>query len=133
MAPQAEPKETSKPPTAGPLPSLSPPKGGGALHGMGDKFSANLATGAGSLAIPLFVSPGRSGFQPDRKLQYDSGSGNGPYGMGFGLNIPRIARRTDKGLPRYLDQAETDIFVLSGAEDLVPALVEQAGTWVPEK
>src|SRR5262249_30049470 len=33
-----------------------------------------------------------------------------------------IARKTDLGIPRYRGGAETDVFVLSGAEDLVPIL-----------
>jgi Salmonella virulence plasmid 65kDa B protein len=36
---------------------------------------------------------------------------------------PALRRRSDKGLPQYRDNVESDIFVLSGAEDLVPALV----------
>src|SRR5207247_569965 len=37
---------------------------------------------------------------------------------------PAITRKTDKGLPRYLDSDESDVFILSGAEDLVPVLGE---------
>ena len=57
------------------LPSIGVPKGGGAIRGMGEKFSAN--PGTGSLTVPLYSSPGRSGFGPDLSLTYDSGSGNG--------------------------------------------------------
>ena len=32
--------------------------------------------------------------------------------------MPRISRRTDRGVPRYDDAA--DVFVLSGAEELAP-------------
>ncbi len=34
--------------------------------------------------------------------------------------MPEITRKTDKELPRYLDAEESDTFILSGAEDLVP-------------
>jgi hypothetical protein len=43
-------------------PSVSLPKGGGAIKGIGEKFAANPVTGTGSLTIPLPLSPGRSGF-----------------------------------------------------------------------
>src|SRR5262249_11272584 len=33
----------------------------------------------------------------------------------------QITRKTDKGLPRYDDAHDSDVFILSGAEDLVPA------------
>ncbi|MFL6292731.1 MAG: SpvB/TcaC N-terminal domain-containing protein, partial [Thermoanaerobaculia bacterium] len=101
-------------------PAISLPKGGGAIRGIGEKLGANPVTGTGSLSIPLALSPGRSGFGPQLSLAYDSGSGNGPFGFGWSLGLPAITRKTDKGLPRYLDAAESDVFVLSGAEDLVP-------------
>jgi RHS repeat-associated protein len=99
-------------------PTLSLPKGGGAIQGIGEKFSANPVTGTGSLSVPIATSPGRAGFGPQLVLTYDSGAGNGPFGLGFHLSIPTITRRTDRGLPRYDD--DSDIFILSGTEDLVP-------------
>jgi RHS repeat-associated protein len=103
-------------------PSISLPKGGGAIRGMGEKFGANPVTGTGSMTVPIGTSPGRSGFGPQLSLSYDSGSGNGPFGFGWSLSLPAITRRTDKGLPQYRDADESDVYVLSGAEDLVPVL-----------
>jgi Salmonella virulence plasmid 65kDa B protein len=115
-------------------PQLSLPKGGGALHDIGEKFSANAVTGAGSLSVPIAVSPARSGFSPQLSLSYDSGAGNGVFGMGWSLSAPAITRRTDKGLPQYRDYAESDIFILSGAEDLVPVRNEtRSGEWVTDE
>ncbi|MEZ4861706.1 MAG: SpvB/TcaC N-terminal domain-containing protein [Caldilineaceae bacterium] len=102
------------------IPSISLLKGGGAIRGMGEKFAANPVTGTGSMTVPIATSPGRSGFGPQLALSYDSGSGNGPFGFGWSLALPAITRKTDKGLPRYNDAAESDVFILSGAEDLVP-------------
>src|ERR1700722_11499589 len=110
-------------------PQLSLPKGGGATHGIGEKFSANPVTGTGSLSVPIATSPGRSGFGPQLSLSYDSGSGNGPFGLGWSVALPEITRRTDKGLPRYCDDEESDIFILSGAGDLVPVL-DSGNDWV---
>ncbi len=103
-------------------PSLSLPKGGGAIRGIGEKFAANPVTGTGSMSVPIATSPGRSGFGPQLSLSYDSGAGNGPFGFGWNLSIPSITRKTDKGLPQYRDAEESDEFILSGAEDLVPVL-----------
>src|SRR5437870_7385414 len=105
-----------------PLPSPSLPKGGGAIRGIGEKFAANPVTGTGSMTVPLATSPGRSGFGPQLSLSYDSGAGNGPFGFGWNLSLPTITRKTDKGLPQYRDAEESDVYVLSGAEDLVPVL-----------
>ncbi len=103
-------------------PSISLPKGGGAIRGIGEKFAANPVTGTGSMSVPIATSPGRSGFGPQLSLSYDSGSGNGPFGLGWSLSLPSITRKTDKGLPRYRDHEESDVFILAGAEDLVPVL-----------
>lgn len=113
-------------------PSISLPKGGGAIRGIGEKFGANAATGTGSLSVPLALSPGRSGFGPQLSLSYDSGAGNGPFGLGWSLALPSITRKTDKGLPRYNDAEDSDVFIISGAEDLVPVLVEEGGQWRPQ-
>ncbi len=112
-------------------PSVTLPKGGGAIRGIGEKFAANLVTGTGSLSVPITTSPGRSGFGPQLALSYDSGTANGVFGFGWSLSHPSITRKTDKGLPRYEDSGEhdSDVFILSGAEDLVPVLVERNGTW----
>jgi RHS repeat-associated protein len=47
--------------------------------------------------------------------------------------LPSIQRRSDRGVPLYRDGEETDVFVLSGAEDLVPALKEFPGGWEPDR
>lgn len=86
-------------------PTISLPKGGGAIRGMGEKFSANPVTGTGSMTVPIAVSPGRSGFGPQLSLSYDSGAGNGAFGYGWSLSVPTIARKTDKGLPKYEDSS----------------------------
>jgi Salmonella virulence plasmid 65kDa B protein len=101
-------------------PTISLPKGGGAIRGIGEKFAANPVSGTGSMTVPIATSPGRSGFGPQLALSYDSGAGNGPYGFGWSSSLPSIARKTDKGLPKYEDADESDVFILSGAEDLVP-------------
>ncbi|RON51213.1 toxin [Pseudomonas frederiksbergensis] len=59
-------------------------------------------TGSASFELPLPLSPGR-GFDPALTLSYDSQAGNGPFGIGWGLNSGAISRQTHKGVPRYLD------------------------------
>jgi hypothetical protein len=113
-------------------PAISLPKGGGAIKGIDEKFTVNPATGTGSIRIPIFTSPSRQGFSPQLVLSYDSGSGNGPFGLGWDLSVPSITRKTDKGLPRYRDAEDSDTFILSGAEDLVPSLVQQGDAWERE-
>jgi hypothetical protein len=102
---------------------ISLPKGSGALQGIGEKFAPDLHTGTGNFTVPLALPPGRNGFQPQLHLVYSTGTGNSPYGLGWSLNIPGVSRKTSKGIPRYDDS--TDVFVLSGAEDLVPVEAQE--------
>jgi RHS repeat-associated protein len=97
---------------------ISLPKGGGALQGLGEKFSPDLHTGTGNFSVPIALPSGRNGFQPELSLLYSTGNGNGPFGLGWSLSIPGVTRQTSKGVPIYDDSEDT--FVLSGAEDLVP-------------
>lgn len=108
--------------TPGGSAALSLPKGGGAIRSIGEKFAANPVTGTGSLTIPIATSPGRSNFGPKLALAYDSGAGNGTFGLGWTLSLPSITRKTAQGLPCYRDAEESDDFILSDAEDLVPIL-----------
>jgi RHS repeat-associated protein len=113
---------------------ISLPQGGGAIKGIGETFQPNLFSGTGNHSIPIAISPGRSGFGPTLSLQYSSGNGNSIFGLGWELSIPRITRKTEKGLPKYDD---TDVFVMSGSEDLVLCLKRIADpatgtvTWAP--
>ena len=101
------------------------PKGGGALHGIGEKFSPDLHTGTGNFTVPIAIPAGRNGLQPQLSFVYSSGNGNGAYGLGWNLGVPGVSRKTSKGIPRYNDSQ--DVFILSGAEDLVPVPGGPAG------
>src|SRR5437016_1174610 len=127
-------QETSNEQRSTGAPTITLPKGGGAIRGMGEKFAANPVTGTGSMTVPIATSPGRAGFGPQLSLAYDSGAGNGPFGLGWSLSTPSITRKTDKGLPLYDDAGESDVYILSGAEDLVPVLKQDApDTWTYEE
>src|SRR2546430_11773246 len=114
----ALPSRESSDTNRNPLLAISLPKGGGAIRGIGEKFAANPVTGTGSMTVPIATSLGRSGFGPQLSLSYDSGASNGPFGFGWSIALPSITRKTDKGLPQYVDAEESDTFILSGAEDL---------------
>ncbi len=100
-------------------PSISLPRGGGAVKNIDEKFSVNAINGTSSFSVPLPFSSAR-GYSPALSLSYSSGSGNGLFGLGWQIGVGSIKRRTDKILPRYIDDNDTDVFVIAGAEDLVP-------------
>lgn len=64
-------------------------------------------------------------------LDYSSGHGNGPFGLGWQLSVPRITRKTEKGLPRYDD---TDGFVMLRGSSIRPQSLgrrrSDVGGWI---
>ncbi|KAH8688007.1 virulence plasmid 65kDa B protein-domain-containing protein [Tricladium varicosporioides] len=111
-------------------------KGGAAIRSVGEKFQANPVTGSCTASIPIPTTQSRGGFSPSLSLTYDSGSGNGVFGLGWSLSLPSIQRKTSKGIPRYNDEVDSDIFIVSGAADLTPRLKKPSTeglAWIPDK
>ncbi|HEX2856245.1 MAG TPA: toxin TcdB middle/N-terminal domain-containing protein [Propionibacteriaceae bacterium] len=94
-------------------PSL--PTGGG-VGGLGETFSPDLSTGTGTLSVPIDLPNGPNDSSPKLVLRYDSGTPNGPFGLGWSIPTPRLLRSTMVGRPRYDD---TDTLVLEGSGPLV--------------
>jgi RHS repeat-associated protein len=114
---------------------LSLPSGPGSIEGLGESFEPQLNSGTATYPVKLKVPPGRAGFAPDITLSYNSGAGNGAFGLGWKLDIPYIQRQTDKGLPYYSDgpdgedndhdgqtdeSDESDRVIYADGEELVP-------------
>ncbi len=86
------------------------------------QISLAFAGDTGNFNVPIAAPAGRNGFQPKLELVYSTGAGNGSFGLGWWLPIPRVARKTQP-VPRFRDAA-TNL-----AEDLVPLspLADAAG------
>lgn len=96
-------------------------EGSTAFTGLAQAPEANLFTGSLTTGIPIEVPAGRAGMTPQLALQYSSGGGPGPFGVGWDLPLGRIERSSTWGTPRC-SGAHTDDFVLvlpSGAAELV--------------
>ena len=91
-----------------PLQIITPSIAGSAsIATIGNSLGPVGTRGAASFELPLPVSSARY-LTPAMTLQYNSQSGNGPFGIGMQLPIPSIARKTSKGVPHYL---EDDVMV----------------------
>lgn len=101
------------------VPKIEVPKGGGAIRSLGENFEVNPSTGTASLRVPIALPTTVRELPLELSLSYDSGRGNGPFGVGWGLDLPSITRKTDRRIPTY---GADDVFQLAGVEDLVPAL-----------
>ena len=96
------------------VPSLPP--GGGATAGLGETFTPDLANGTGTYKIPLDLPNGPNDIGPRLSLLYDTAAGNGPFGMGFNIPMPRLLRSTARGYPAY---DSSDSLMLEGAGELL--------------
>ncbi|KAF2210000.1 hypothetical protein CERZMDRAFT_7770, partial [Cercospora zeae-maydis SCOH1-5] len=102
-------------------PAIAVPPGGGSLRSMGDSFAMDNATGTGTYTIPIAVTPGRAAAETALSLSYNSGGGNGIFGLGWSHSFDMsVSRKSDSSLPLYLDEESSDTFVLTGFGELVP-------------
>ncbi len=92
------------------------PKGGGTIQGMGETFAPHEFSGSASLSLPVPASPCRD-FEPRITVNYSTGNGNSPFGLGWELSVPEIVRRTSKEIPKYDND---DTFLYAAADYLVP-------------
>lgn len=97
--------------------SLSLPKGGGSIQGMGEALNNVGPDGMASLSLPLPISAGR-GYAPALGLSYSSGAGNGSFGLGWQCGAMSIRLRTSHGVPKY---DGLDTFTGPDGEVLLPA------------
>jgi len=103
---------------SGIAPGLSSlPSGSGGISPLGERFQPDLVRGGGSYAVPINCPKGPNNLQPSLTLTYSTGSGNGPFGLGWRISNMRIERRSDRGIPSYTD---ADTFMIGDAEILVP-------------
>lgn len=100
-------------------PTINLPKGGGAIKSIDEKFSVNAVNGTAGFSLPLPISSAR-GFSPALSLSYSSGNGNGIFGLGWTADSASIKRKTANELPQYHDMIDSDTYIFSGVEDLVP-------------
>ncbi|MEZ4252403.1 MAG: SpvB/TcaC N-terminal domain-containing protein [Polyangiales bacterium] len=103
---------------------ISLPNAEGSIEGMGESFAPVLSSGTATFSVPIALPAGRAGVQPSLGLSYASTNGSGPVGIGWNLSTPFVVRQSDRGLPRYLDEAQwhpdEDRFFYNGGQELVP-------------
>lgn len=95
------------------LSKISLPSGPGSIEGLGDSFEPQLNSGTSAYSVKVAIPPGVNGLQPEVVLRYNSGSGNGPFGVAWNFSPMSIQRQTEKGLPTY---GPSDVFTFQGEE-----------------
>lgn len=77
--------------------------------------SAN-ASGTLSTSFPIKIPQGRQGMQPQLSINYSSESQGGWLGQGWDMPVSCISVDTRWGVPRYLDDVESETYLLDGAQ-----------------
>ena len=83
--------------------TISLPSGPGSIEGLGESFQPMLNTGTARYSVNIALPPGTAGHSPALSLNYESGHGDGPVGIGWKFGPGSIRRQTDKGIPRYVN------------------------------
>ncbi|HEX8262505.1 MAG TPA: SpvB/TcaC N-terminal domain-containing protein, partial [Allosphingosinicella sp.] len=109
--------------------TLSLPKGGGTVQGLGADLQASPFRGTARLTIPIALPQGR-GASPALSLLYESNGGNGPFGAGAAVALPSLVLSTATGVPTYTD---ADPVVFSEVGLLAEKGDWTAGRWVPSE
>jgi len=72
--------------------------------------------GDAKLSYPFKLPEGRSGMQPELKLQYSSDGSSGWTGYGWGLNVSGISVDISWGVPRYITDKESETYLFAGSQ-----------------
>jgi len=72
--------------------------------------------GDAKLSYPLKLPEGRSGMHPQLTLQYSSDGSSGWAGYGWRLNVPGISVDITWGVPRYLNDKESETYQYAGSQ-----------------
>src|SRR5258705_13692779 len=85
--------------------SFSGPHAARAMETPGDPTLAERivseSTGAAALRIPIAVPPGPGGLAPELALTYSSRGGDGPFGVGWSLDLPEVRCSARFGAPDF--------------------------------
>ncbi len=117
-------------PAAGSLsPStLKSPSGPASIKGLAQDPSLSLFSAQIQYQIPIDLPAGPGGIKPSMSLMYDGSLGSGAMGMGWKIDVPRIERKTQKGVPTF---TSADELILNGVAFAGDMIADDDGTyWV---
>ena len=81
-----------------------------------------------ALRVPIRLTESRGA--PQLSISYAGGGDNGIVGLGFGLDVASIVRRTANGVPRYNTD---DVFLSASGSVLVPRYDDREGRWIADE
>ncbi len=101
--------------------TLNLPAAPGSVRGLAQSAVVDGFTGQVGYQVPFELPAGPGGVRPSLALAYEGSLGNGPYGLGWGLSLPRVVRSTRLGVPSYTAADELEVVGLGKGGRLVAA------------
>ncbi len=110
--------------------TISLPSGPGSITGLGESFQPMLNTGTVKYSVPISLPSGTAGDKLQLSLNYESGFGDGPAGIGWKFGPENNRHRTDNGIKRYIngpnghdDDCDGDLGIRS--EEILISFIQQ--------
>jgi RHS repeat-associated protein len=89
--------------------TLTLPSSPASIRGLSDDPSVSVFSGEVSYSLPIDLPKAAGGFAPTFSLAYDGARGNGPLGVGWNVDFPRIRRSERLGVPTYTASDELEL------------------------
>lgn len=101
--------------------TLNLPSAPGSVRGLAPSAVVDGFSGQVGYQVPFELPAGPGGVRPSLALAYEGSLGNGPYGLGWGLSLPRVVRSTRLGVPSYTAADELEVVGIGKGGRLVAA------------
>ncbi len=113
---ESAPSASATRPVAGALTPerLKLPSGPSSVRGLAAEPSIDPFRADVGYRVPIELPAGFGGLAPGLALSYSGALGNGPLGIGWTLELPRIQRSTRLGVPKYDVSDELELVGVAG-------------------
>lgn len=100
--------------------TLTLPSGPASIRGLAEDPKVSVFSGELNYGIPIELPEAGGKFAPTMSLNYHGSRGNGPIGLGWNIEFPRIKRSLRLGVPKYDENDELELLGLGNSGRIRP-------------